>query len=270
MAAAVAAADAAEAAAGGGGAGGAGGARKAPLTKEELEAKVVAMRAAKAAAAKEEERARELRRREDNAKGQAALEKARKAELEREDEARRREARATEAAKARTRLALLKDAAEREAKAPGGVSAETMARLRHQQELVDGGAPLPLLLDVAAEVKKAVAGMAFQKSEGIGLAAANLLALVLGNVLRPGPGGGACEDKFRRLNFTPGKPAHTALAPAPSAVALLQQLGWVRGAPGEDGSVFFTLSAEALAERGGFAREALALIEAAKAARAFE
>lgn len=267
MNAAIQAADAAEAGSSAGA--GAPGPPRKPLTREEMEAKVQAMRAAKAAAAKEEERLKEIRRREDNAKGQLALAAARKAEVEREEEARKREARATEAAKARTRLALLKDAAERESKGAGGVSEETMLRLRYQQDLVDGKNPPTLLMDVPAELKRAVAGMTYQKSEGIGLTAANLLLLVLGNLLKPSAGGGGCEDKFRRLNFTPGKPAHTALSPAPSAQALLGLLGWVRGAAAEDGAVFFTISPEALAERSGFVRDAIAQIEAAKAAGAF-
>ena len=219
-----------------------------------------AMRIAKAAAAKEAERAKELKRRAEGAKGNEGLEELRKAQARREEEKIRADKREQERAMVKTKLEIAKDQGERESREKGSVSEATRQKIAYLQDIFDGKAPPPPPTDIPIELKKRVLGLTMQKAEGIGACAAEVILTLLGNVLKS-PG----EEKFRKVPYTPGKPVHAKLAPASAGWPLMNLLGWVKEGPGEDGAVFLTLSPTALAANEGYMREAVSLIEAARA-----
>jgi thioredoxin 1 len=230
------------------------------LTAEETLARVKAIRAAKAATAKEEARVKEIARREDGQKAVEAAElnkdRARKAEVDRL----RREKEAEAKEKARLQLELLKDRAEREAKQHGKVSDETAAKLK---AMVDGKPP-PALLTPREAIKKAVNAMTMQKKDSVGRIAAETLVKMLGNVA-----GNPGEDKFRELRYSM-KVMKERLLVAPPAIAVLTCVGFARE-EGSDGTQL-RMSKET-AESAGGQEAMLAAVEelsGALANRAFD
>jgi hypothetical protein len=78
------------------------------------------------------------------------------------------------------------------------------------------------------------------------------------------------EEKFRRVPFVAGKPVYEKLAPASAGLPLMTLLGWVKEEVGGDTpGTFLTLSSATLQKNGEHIKQAIAWIEAEKAANAF-
>jgi hypothetical protein len=203
------------------GADGGGGGARAPMTREQLEAKVREMRAKKAARIKEEARLAEIKRREDGRSKNEVADQVqalqRKAEAERI--ARAREFDAKE--KIRVKLELMKDKAERESKLHGKASEETLAAIK----LLKEGKPLPATQSPAEAVSGIVQGFCVQKLHGAGRAAADVLRKLLDNVAA-NPG----EPKFRTVKLG-NKVVQERVLGAQGGARLLTVCGFVK----EDG-----------------------------------
>jgi hypothetical protein len=202
------------------------------LSREEMLARIKAMRATKAAAAKEEARLREMRRREDGQKAAEQAELIRTNALRLEEEKRKREKERAERELLRQRLEAVKDKAERESRQKGAVSEETAARVKELQAMWDGAPLAPKAPeDPLVTMKKFVAALTAQKTEGIGLTAAQTVA-TLSKRIADAP----ADPKLRTLPWVAGKAAFGRIAPARAGLALMLAIGWRKedGAAAED------------------------------------
>jgi hypothetical protein len=195
----------------------------------QLEEKVRAMRAAKAAKAKEEARLAEIKRREDG-KSKNDVQDEIAALIRKQDAKKAQDARDFDAReKARLQLEMLKDKAEREARsAPDGkASAETLAKIK----LLVDGKPLPAPVSTRELLSGIVKGLTFQIVGGAGRACAEVLRRML-DTIAANPG----EPKFRKIKLS-SKAMSEKVLPAQGGKKLLTTLGFVAEEDAEAGPV---------------------------------
>ena len=145
-----------------------------------------------------------------------------------------------------------------------GLACSVRARALH-------GAPEPSA--VPAQLQEATeCVLALARPAGpTGRLAATLLRTVLGNLM-PAPGAAGVDPKYLCLKLRQGgqaKPAQTILGPCPSAMRLLELVGFTPGAEAE-GNLYYTVSAPALPARAPIIRHALALLPPCIASHALD
>lgn len=188
------------------------------LTKEEVQAKLIALRAAKAAKAKDDARANEIKRREEGKKSTAMADEIaalqRKQEYEKQKILKEFDAKE----KLRLQLELLKDKAERETKQHGRASEETLAKIKALQE----GKPVTSTLPPREQITKLVKAFTLQKVNSAGKNAAETLKKIMENIVN-----NPAEPKFRLLK-TSNKLIQEKIMQAEGATKFLLTLGFVK------------------------------------------